>query len=650
MASPVVRLCVFLLACSFPAAVRDLPAAEKNETWIEVRTPHFVIASNAGEKQARRVADQFEQIRAMFHTAFLKLRLDPGQRILILAAKNENSLKALLPAYWEVKGHVHPAGIYVPGQEKHYVALRLDTSGENPYHAIYHEYTHALLDLNFRGLPLWLNEGLAEFYGNTVLGDKDVVLGHFDTNHLFLLQQSKLIPIDVLLQVEHNSPYYNEQNRASIFYAESWALVHYLMLDPDARKQQLLTHFLDAFQKSNNQVEAAQQTFGDLKKFGGKIEGYARQQSFYSARVKAPVELTEKDYATRALPAAESLALRGGFHLHMNRVNEARTMLEQAVELDPRLAAAHEGLGYFYYRQQDLEAANKEFGEAVELDSRDYLAHYYHAFLRLRGRIAGPEEFEEVRAGFEKTIQLNPEFAPAHAALSSFYLLRPETKQKALDAALRAAQLEPGELHYALSLGQVLLALNRETDARALAKQMQAAAKTPVEVSMAQALASQIEQHQRLATLRRAEPEEDYPEESGESTVPHGQAAGAAKPTTAGTPEGKAANKEEPAKAQETTPAAATAPRTPRTYSMVGRIVELDCSTAPEITLTLTMGTITMRLHSADAAKIEYRLGERGSTAVANPCAKWKGRQAHISYTLTPGKQYDGEITTIYFF
>src|SRR2546423_2881710 len=149
---------------------RAFGAADVNQGWIEVRSPHFVVSSNAGEKEARRIADQFEQIRALFHSAFANLRVDPAQPVLILAAKNENTMKLLLPEDWEVKGHVHPAGMYQPGEDKHYVLLRLDSGGANPFHALYHEYTHALLHLNFSKLPLWLNEGLSEFYGNSRFG------------------------------------------------------------------------------------------------------------------------------------------------------------------------------------------------------------------------------------------------------------------------------------------------------------------------------------------------------------------------------------------------------------------------------------------------------------------------------------------------
>ena len=85
------------------------------------------------------MADQFEQIRNMFHTAFATLQVDPPQPIIIVAVKNENGLKLFLPEAWEVKGHVHPAGMYQPADDKDYVVMRLDTEGDNPFHTLYHE-------------------------------------------------------------------------------------------------------------------------------------------------------------------------------------------------------------------------------------------------------------------------------------------------------------------------------------------------------------------------------------------------------------------------------------------------------------------------------------------------------------------------------
>lgn len=158
------------------------------ESWVEVRTPNFTVISNSGEKEARRIADQFEQFREVFHTSLPQLRVDLGKPLIIFAVKNEDSLKLLLPGFWEVKGHAHPAGLYSPGEERHFVAVRTDIEGEYPYEVVYHEYTHAITDLNFRGLPLWLNEGLAELYGYSSIHEKEVDIGKAARDHLQVLQ------------------------------------------------------------------------------------------------------------------------------------------------------------------------------------------------------------------------------------------------------------------------------------------------------------------------------------------------------------------------------------------------------------------------------------------------------------------------------
>ena len=44
--------------------------ADHHETWIEVRSPHFTVLSNAGEHEGRLTARQFEEIRAMFEQRY----------------------------------------------------------------------------------------------------------------------------------------------------------------------------------------------------------------------------------------------------------------------------------------------------------------------------------------------------------------------------------------------------------------------------------------------------------------------------------------------------------------------------------------------------------------------------------------------------
>jgi hypothetical protein len=65
MTRPLTAFLVTLLAVSilFPFQ----PSGAKQE-WVEVRSPNFIVVSNAGEKEARKTAVHFEQIRAVFST------------------------------------------------------------------------------------------------------------------------------------------------------------------------------------------------------------------------------------------------------------------------------------------------------------------------------------------------------------------------------------------------------------------------------------------------------------------------------------------------------------------------------------------------------------------------------------------------------
>jgi hypothetical protein len=177
------RPAIVLLALTF------LIWAEGNasESWVQVSSPHFTVVSNAGEKEARRIANQFEAIRGVFHLIFPALRVDSGKPLTVIAVKNEESMKTFLPDFWAGKNSARPAGMFVPGFDESFAVLRTDVTGsaENSYHSLYHEYTHSILRLNFASLPVWLDEGLAEFYGNTVITDTIVALrDRFDQDRI----------------------------------------------------------------------------------------------------------------------------------------------------------------------------------------------------------------------------------------------------------------------------------------------------------------------------------------------------------------------------------------------------------------------------------------------------------------------------------
>jgi len=599
-----------------------LPAAARAaDNWVEVRSSHFTVTSNAGEKDARRIAGQFEQIRQMFHTAFAALKVDPPQPIIIIAAKNENTMKLYLPEDWEVKGHVHPAGWYQANQDKDYVILRLDTEGTNPFHTLYHEYTHALLRLNFDRLPVWLNEGLSEFFGNSTLGDKDVKTGSIDPSHLYILAQHKLIPIQTLLEVDQNSPYYNESDRASVFYAESWALVHYLMMDPEARQTQLLKNFLAAFDKSGDQISAAQEAFGDLKKFGKKIESYAGQSSFHVGLIPVGKESSDTKYATRSVSAGEVLAVRGDSYTHRNRIEQAQPLLEEALKEEPNLAAGHEAMGYYHYRRQETKEADEEMVTAMKLGSTSFAPAYFHGLLLLSRDGLSEDSASEARNSLSRAAQLNPQFAPTFDALSHAYPQTPNGQKLAVNAAWRSVQLDPGTQRYSINLTYLLINSDRDAEARTMVTRLLAAARSPEEKETANNLQSYLQQREEWASQKQAA-------DDSQGAAP-----------------GAASRRENSNGSEEY-----TIRMKGHTYAVDGPISDADCTRKPEITINvdLTNGPVTFR--AADFAKVPVSWGDNVPQPSLGDCGQWKGRHVKVWFSATPGKEYAGEITKLYFF
>ncbi|MGB9472467.1 MAG: hypothetical protein WBQ59_24195 [Candidatus Acidiferrum sp.] len=624
------------------------PTAPAKDTWIEVQSPHFTVISNGGEKEARKMADQFEQFREVFHTTFPKWRLDLGKPLIIFAVKNEDSLKTLIPAYWEGKGRAHPAGLYMPGEERHYVAVRTDVETDNPYQIVYHEYTHAIMNLNFRELPVWLSEGLAEFYGNSVIQDKDVEIGKPSPYHLQELQTERLIPINELLMADRTSPYYNEANHANMFYAESWAIVHYLMMDPEARKQQLFTKFLTSWDASVDQLDAAEKAFGDLKKFEALMEAYARQRAFYVTKISTTIHDDPKSFTSRVLPPAELDAQRGLFYAHTARPKEAMAAIDDAIKEDPKLPLAYEAQGFLAYTQQKFLPAEASFQHAIELGTTDYFPYYFIAQAQLRNGRPTPEQATKIIDDLDKAIQTNPQFASAYTALASVYSANPATYEKAYVAGRKAIELEPGNLTYATGYGYVLANTGKTADAKALALRIQQAAKTPMDRANAQQLLQVVavrEQYDKqVAAMNR-----QGNEQSAAPASATGQKATEVPVTHDDRPPASVKPSTTTASGSGNAPASADVHHGESEYAVEGNISAVDCASGPG-EVTIAVGTSALSFRFQNIAGVEVVTTAKQDSGNAPACDAWKGRRVRIYFYKVKDKQAIGDLNTIQFF
>ena len=425
----------------FLAAVFGGTPFAGGEEWLEVKSPHFMVLTDAGEGSARRMAREFELIRVVFQQAFGHSPVDPAEPIYIYALEDERGMAELLPRIWEDPTRAKPIGLFRQGADRNYVALILDAGGGRPYATIYHEYFHLLVTVNFGEIPLWLNEGLASFWATTEIWAKEVHIGGVDEDYLNILRRESLLPLPMLFTVDHESPYYNDADKASIFYAQSWAFVHYLLLGnspgPDAPDK--LARYL-SFIRENREPEAAwSEAFPNIGSLEKLLADYVRSGELRGYRRGRPAPVSDDVLAVRSLTHAEVLANKGAFLNHGGSRELALPLIEHAIEVEPGLALGHEVEAYYYLASQEPERALRSMEAAIGLGSQSFLAHYHHALLVLQARSPIAKAFESL----QRSVSLNPDFLPAHLMLAELASDWRRELDAGLASAERALQLAP---------------------------------------------------------------------------------------------------------------------------------------------------------------------------------------------------------------
>jgi lipoprotein NlpI len=621
-------------------------AAAPTGKWIEVRSPNFIVVSNAGEGQARKIDVQFEQIRSLFRDSLSYAKTSGSPVITILAVKDEDSLRELLPEYWAEKGHAHPAGIFITGgYDQFQVALNLSAHGDNPYESLYHEYYHSVTVPYFPGLPAWVAEGMADFYGNSVIGDKTADLGMPNLALIEELRNTPLIPLPLLFKVDHKSPYYNEQKKVSIFYAESWVLIHYLMLGDKRAHNPAFGAYLAALNEGATSDEAAAKAFGDLRKLQENLAAYIGRYTFSAVEVPAPAKLPESTLSTRALSQAEVSAYSGGFLALHGQFQPAESLLNEAAQLDPKLALAQRNLGFLHYFREQRSAALASFSAAVPLDPQDATTRYLRAQLTFDDVSHSDPQIE---ADLRQALALKPDFATANGLLAVYLAANNEKLPEAFAFGQKAVTLEPGNTNFRLALAQVLVRMRRYDDAQTLVRQVQSISTDDNVRSEADAIMKYVAQARDYEARERQRQEE--------AAARSKALAAAAQAELAAARSNEAAPKSDDTATAEKTSESAASPdpdapvlkrRTPAT-DVIGVLVQVRCDgNEMEVTAKVAEGPTPLVFRAKDRTRIGYTSNVPTIHDDIDPCTELKGHTAKLMFTPSAVKWLNGELVHI---
>jgi tetratricopeptide (TPR) repeat protein len=452
--------CLLLIAQDSPAMTRD--------AWTEVRSRNFLVVGNAGEREMREVATRLEQFRLSLARLFIVNNFASTVPTTVLVFKTDSSYEPFKPLYQGRPALI--SGFFQPGRDMNYITLSVESLGETPYRTIFHEYVHLMVDNQLRGVPTFFNEGLAEYYSAFEVADggRKATLGRLISNHVSLLQHSpSLLPLRTLLAVDHGSPYYNERDKKSLFYAESWALVHYLIQSNGGARLPELMRYVNLLGAGTPFEEAFRQAFHtDVESMQRELESYVR-------RFNAPVRIVpfdqrlefDKEVKSAPLTDARVQYYLGDLLRHMDRFEEAERRLRQALALDAGLALADASLGMLRVEQRRFSEAQEHLERALAADPQNYLIHYYYAYALSRESMYedqstsgyAPETARRMRAELRRAIELAPDFPESYHLLAFVQLAMNEHLDEAVTLLKHALALSPGRYEFTGVLAQVYL-------------------------------------------------------------------------------------------------------------------------------------------------------------------------------------------------
>jgi hypothetical protein len=235
-----------------PAVHAALPSAA-NDTWIEIRSRRFRLFSNAGDQAAVNAVRNLERLSEALERR-CRWRVEGGREVHVYLFRDQTSFKSYSPFRDDEYGTT--AGFHVHGEDAEYIAFFLPPR-ETPMTFASHEYIHAVLSQNLGEIPLWLNEGLAEFYSTFRAKRQEADIGLPILTHVDWLKDH-MLPMRDLFLMGGNSPDYLGGERRGTIYAQSWVIVHTLTFDQEQR----FDRFVEDLSKGVETVTALGRVYG----------------------------------------------------------------------------------------------------------------------------------------------------------------------------------------------------------------------------------------------------------------------------------------------------------------------------------------------------------------------------------------------------
>jgi uncharacterized protein DUF1570 len=432
--------------------------APSSAEWRRIDSPNFTVIGDVGARTLRDVAVKFEGFRETLSRVLTERATSTAVPTIVIVFPTDRAFTPFKPLY-QGKPIGGIAGLFVPREDANYIAV-VAQGEEEGMRVVFHEYAHLVVSNMLRHIPPWLNEGLAEFYStyDVSSGGREALIGRPIVYHLQELNESSMLKLDDLINVDYQSPLYNERNRRSVFYAQSWALTHRLLLGEPKRTAELWA-YLERITEGSKPTDAWQKAFGAAN-VERELQQYVRSQSYRAVKYKFSEKLASFDAVPSSLSAADAEAFLADFLYQQGRLDEALVRTAAAEKFDPGNQRALAIRSLIQIAKGEREVGAKQLMAISK--PNDWLIAYTAGTglvesIESRRETPTAEQMQAVRAMFDYVRQHHGELPNVNARWAMLELRAADGPTKDGRLAIeRARMMVPGREDYAFVHAQVL--------------------------------------------------------------------------------------------------------------------------------------------------------------------------------------------------
>ncbi len=474
------KLLIFLLiSASFGTSV----FAESG--WVAVRSDNFNLVGNADEKRVETVLIKLEQFRFTVKKLFPELNCDSQVPINVLIFKDQKSFKEFAPLDETGKRSDWVGGYYQPGEFGDHITLAFGANEQTSYQILFHEYAHFLVKNNYRqmNLPTWFNEGFAEYFEQFSVNNKrKFTIGEANQAHLEILKKNPLIPAKEFFEINNNSLRSLDRQKVHLYYAQAWALMHFLMQRSETDKTGKNDEFLKLLKQGKSHETAFREAFGmNYEEMQQNLSRYILRKNFASSDIKFDKNVKfDLNSQSKEISLAEVNVQFANLFLSQQRYDEAEIYLKKALAENSVLPEANLSMASLELKRENYAEAKKYLEKILQTANPNYLAFYKYAFVLSREKISADgfitsfDKADSAKMKFylRKAIEANPVFTESYNLFALISTVNNEELDTAIELMKTAIKLAPENDWYQMRLADLYARKKNFTAARIITEKI----------------------------------------------------------------------------------------------------------------------------------------------------------------------------------